>query len=89
MLASPLLMQKREASAIPARIDRPTRENSTSHSSHISIAVRPVATHTQTDTQEAYRKHASQVKEYELSKRKLEIPYNSEQLTQSKENRQL
>ena len=89
MLASTLLMQKREASAIPARIDHPTRENPTSHSSHISSAVRPVATHTQTETQEAYKRHTSQVKEHELSKRKLEITYNSEQLTQSKENTQL
>ena len=34
-LASPLLMQKREASAVLARIHHSTGETSTSHSSHI------------------------------------------------------
>ena len=45
-LASPVLMQQREASAVPTRICDSTGENSTSHSSHIPSAGRPVATHT-------------------------------------------
>ena len=43
-LASPLRMHKREASAIPARIDHSKRENSVSHSPHPSNG-RPVSSH--------------------------------------------
>ena len=43
MLDSPLLMQKREASAVPVRIYHSTEESSVSSSPHIRSAVRPVA----------------------------------------------
>ena len=42
---SPLLMQKREASAFPARMYHSDRERSVSRSSHIPSTKKPVATH--------------------------------------------
>ena len=44
-LASPLLMQKREASAIAARSNHSTGESSKSHSSHFPGTEKPVPTH--------------------------------------------
>ena len=43
--ASPLLMQEREASAMPARIYHFTRESSMSRSSHIPSTRKPIPTH--------------------------------------------
>ena len=59
-LAAPLLMQKREASAVPARICHSTGESYMSSTLHIRSAVRPVAIYshkgTKKRTGETYRK---------------------------------
>ena len=64
---------------------------------HIHLTVRAqgdLLQHTHTngsraETQDAYRRDISQVKEYELNNRKSEISSNSEQMNQSNENWQL
>ena len=62
MHASPLLMQKGEASAVPARFYHSSGEGvQCQKSSHIRSAGRPV---NRAETEEAYRGHIPQVKEY-------------------------
>ena len=64
---------------------------------HVHLTVRAqgdLLQHTHTngsraETQDAYRRDISQVKEYELNNRKSEISSNSEQMNQSNENWQL
>ena len=62
MHASPLLMQKGEASAVPARFYHSSGQRvQCQRSSHIRSAGRPV---NRAETEEAYRGHIPQVKEY-------------------------
>ena len=89
-LASPLLMQKREASAALARICHFIGEGSVSSSSHSKRGETCRDIHTngnRAEIQEAYRRHIPQVKEHGPSIKKLDITYNYEQLKQPKESR--
>ena len=89
-LASPLLMQKREASAALARIYHFIGEGSVSSSSHSKRGETCRDIHTngnRAEVQEAYRRHIPQVKEHGPSIKKLDITYNYEQLKQPKESR--
>ena len=92
MLASPLLTEKREVSAVPARIYHSAGESSMSSSSHIRSAGRLVAVYSQkwksSRDPGSVQEHFPQVKEYGLNISELRDHLKYDQMKQPQENRQ-